>query len=188
MCSPGARADDKVLVAIGRLVDKSLLVAEHANGAARYHQLETVRAYGRDRLAEAGETPAARDRHLGYFLGLVESASPLLDADADRWRLQLAPERDNLLDALDWGLAAEDPERGRRLAAGMPGCGTSVATAARASPTCTEPSNGTAGGARCSKQCSWPVSPSSRTRRTRPRGSNARRTGRTWRLSTTTAG
>jgi len=38
----------------------------------------------------------------------------------DAWRTQLELEHDNLRAALDWGLAAPDPERGRRLAATLP--------------------------------------------------------------------
>ncbi len=85
----------------------------------RYRPLETVREYARGRLAKAEETAAARDRHLDYFLGLIEDAEPELHADTDAWRLRLEAEHDNLREALEWGLAAHDPERGRRLAAGL---------------------------------------------------------------------
>jgi len=121
VCALRGTATEGVLEAVSRLVDKSLLVADSGGGGRmRYRQLETVRAYARDRLAEAVETTAARDRHLDYYLGLVESAAAQLDGDADQWRLQLEAEHDNLREALEWGLAVEDPERGRRLAAGLP--------------------------------------------------------------------
>jgi DNA-binding CsgD family transcriptional regulator len=110
---------DAILAAVSRLVDKSLLVVEHHQGVARYRMLETVRAYARARLAEAGEETATRERHLAYFLELVERAEPELSTDTDAWRLRLEVEHDNLREALDWGLAAETPERGRRLAAGL---------------------------------------------------------------------
>lgn len=120
VCALRGTGEEGVLDAVSRLVDKSLLVTGSDGGRMRYRQLETVRAYAHDRLAEAGETTAARDRHLDYFLGLVESAAAQLDGDADRWRTRLEAEHDNLREALDWGLAADDPERGRRLAAGLP--------------------------------------------------------------------
>ena len=45
--------------------------------------LETVRAYGLERLAEAGEDTAVRDAVARYYLDLVETADPLLrTADA----------------------------------------------------------------------------------------------------------
>jgi predicted ATPase/DNA-binding CsgD family transcriptional regulator len=104
-----------VLPALGRLVDKSLVLAEDG----RYRLLETLREYAAARLAEAGETTAARDRHLDHFLALAEAAEPELDRDKDAWRARVQPERDNLRAALEWGLAQEDPDRGRRLAAAV---------------------------------------------------------------------
>ncbi len=104
-----------VLPALGRLVDKSLVLAE--NG--RYRLLETLREYAAARLAEAGETEVVRDRHLDHYLALAEAAEPELDRDKDAWRARVEPERDNLRAALEWGLAQEDPTRGRRLAAAV---------------------------------------------------------------------
>ena len=115
----GAVTGDDVLPALGRLVDKSLVVAEERGGEARYRLLETIRQYAADRLAEAGEAAAVRDRHLAWFLALVEALEPELQRDLDAWRTRLEREHDNLRAALDWGLAAPDPERGRRLAAGL---------------------------------------------------------------------
>ncbi|WIY06795.1 LuxR C-terminal-related transcriptional regulator [Amycolatopsis mongoliensis] len=104
-----------VLPALGRLVDKSLVLAE--NG--RFRLLETLREYAAARLAEAGEADAVRDRHLDHFLALAEAAEPDLDRDKDAWRARMEPERDNLRAALEWGLGREDPTRGRRLAAAV---------------------------------------------------------------------
>ncbi|GLY34047.1 LuxR family transcriptional regulator [Amycolatopsis sp. NBRC 101858] len=104
-----------VLPALGRLVDKSLVLAE--NG--RYRLLETLREYAAARLAEAGEADAVRDRHLDHFLALAEAAEPDLDLDKDAWRARVEPERDNFRAALEWGLGKEDPTRGRRLAAAV---------------------------------------------------------------------
>jgi predicted ATPase len=44
----------EVLVALGRLVDKSLVVMDERDGEARYRLLETIRQYAADRLAAAG--------------------------------------------------------------------------------------------------------------------------------------
>jgi predicted ATPase/DNA-binding CsgD family transcriptional regulator len=115
----GAIAREDVLDDLRRLVDKSLVVAEERDGEARYRLLETIRHYAADRLAEAGEEAATRDRHLAWFLALVEALEPELRRDLDAWRTRLEREHDNLRAALDWGLAAPDPERGRRLAAGL---------------------------------------------------------------------
>ncbi|MEV7098520.1 LuxR C-terminal-related transcriptional regulator [Amycolatopsis sp. NPDC051045] len=104
-----------VLPALGRLVDKSLVLAE----GGRYRLLETLREYAAARLAEAGETTAARDHHLDHYLALAEAAEPELDRDKDAWRARVEPERDNLRAALEWGLAQDDASRGRRLAAAV---------------------------------------------------------------------
>ena len=113
-------ARDDVLGAVGRLVDKSLVIAEECHGEARYRLLETIRQFAADRLAEASEVAATRDRHLAHFLAFAETIEPELQRDMDAWRTQLELEHDNLRAALDWGLAAPDPERGRRLAATLP--------------------------------------------------------------------
>jgi predicted ATPase/DNA-binding CsgD family transcriptional regulator len=111
-CGNGA----EVLEALGRLVDKSLVVA----GDARFRMLETIREYAGERLREAGEEASTRDRHLDHYLAVVEASEPELDRDKDAWRARLEAEHDNLRAALDWGLSADDPERGRRLASGLP--------------------------------------------------------------------
>ena len=82
----GAVARDDVLDALGRLVDKSLIVAEERDGEARYRLLETIRQYAADRLTEAGEAAATRDRHLDWSLALVEGLEPELQRNLDAWR------------------------------------------------------------------------------------------------------
>ncbi|WP_433330917.1 LuxR C-terminal-related transcriptional regulator [Spirillospora sp. CA-294931] len=105
---------------LGRLVDKSLVVAEERDGTTRYRMLESIRQYAAERLREAGELDATRDRHLGHYLTFAESAEPELERDADAWRTHLETERDNLRAAIDRGLSADDPEPGRRLVAALP--------------------------------------------------------------------
>ena len=109
----------EVLPALGRLVDKSLVVAEERVGESRYRLLETIRAYAAARLAEAEEDAALRERHLAWYLRFVEAAEADRELDADRWRLMLLIEYDNLRAALEWGLAAEEPDVGRELAASL---------------------------------------------------------------------
>ena len=57
---------------IDRLAAKSLVAAEPAEDGTRYRLLDTVRYYAADRLAQAGGTDAARDRHAAAFMGLAE--------------------------------------------------------------------------------------------------------------------
>ncbi|MEV4019510.1 LuxR C-terminal-related transcriptional regulator [Nonomuraea angiospora] len=116
VCPGGVVARDDVLGSIGRLVDKSLVVAEARGGVSRFLLLETIRGYAADRLREAGEADLLRDRHLDHFLAFA-TGGPARAADLDAWRARLEGEYDNLRAALEWGLAAADPGRGRRLAA-----------------------------------------------------------------------
>jgi predicted ATPase/DNA-binding CsgD family transcriptional regulator len=69
----GAGAEPAVL----RLVDCSLLVPPRAgpDGRSRYAMLETLRAYGTERLAEAGEGAGAAAALAGYALGVAEEAA-----------------------------------------------------------------------------------------------------------------
>ena len=49
---------EDILDGVAALVDKSLVVMEPGDGVARYRLLETVRQYGLERLARAGEADA----------------------------------------------------------------------------------------------------------------------------------
>src|SRR5262249_4947003 len=77
VCSGNGLEAADVLDLLGRLVGKSLVVMSgEAEGAPRYHLLETIRQYGRDRLLESGQGEALRDRHLAYFRQLAEDIEP----------------------------------------------------------------------------------------------------------------
>ena len=96
-----------VLDLLTRLVDKSMVQVEHANGEARYRFLETVRQYLQARAVSAGEMAALRQRHLLHFLELAEALEPRLalgDGPTCLARLQL--EFRNLDDALAWAEAS----------------------------------------------------------------------------------
>ncbi len=87
-------------LALGRLVDSSLLVARHDGGEARYRLLETIRAYAAERLEEAGEAEAARDRLLDWALAFAERLATLLERDKDAWRERMEAEHDAIRAAL----------------------------------------------------------------------------------------
>jgi non-specific serine/threonine protein kinase len=105
---------DDVLESLSRLVDKSLANVERDDeGGRRYHFLETVRQYARERLVESGEAARMRDRHLAYFQALVQRAEPeLTRADQIVWLNRLQREHDNMRLALDWSLTT--PGRGEQ--------------------------------------------------------------------------
>ena len=68
MCAVVDDADEiDVLRHLDSLVRKSLVVADHSATRTRYGLFETIRQFGEDRLAEAGEHEPARDLHATYF-------------------------------------------------------------------------------------------------------------------------
>ncbi len=104
---PGDPAD-----VLGRLVERSLVVADHGPAGMRYRLLESVGAYAAGRLAEAGEREAGRRRHLAWYLDLAEEADALLSGpEQATWLPVLDVESANMdaaLDtAVDLGLAHE---------------------------------------------------------------------------------
>lgn len=100
-------APAEVLDLLALLVGKSLVVMD-AEGA-RYRMLETVRAYAAEKLAEAGDEPGARRRHVQHHLALAEAArTHLAGPERGSWLQRLDTERENLLAAHAWCL--RDPE------------------------------------------------------------------------------
>lgn len=121
VCAGRRLAARDVLVALGRLVDASLCNVDERGHAARYTLPETIREYALALVGEAGELESMRDRHLDYFLQLVESTDAALDHsdDQDVVLERLEVEYDNVRAALHWGLSLPDPERGCRAAAAL---------------------------------------------------------------------
>lgn len=96
---------ENVLDLLTDLVEKSLVVVtkQGENKEARYHLLETLRQYGRQKLQKAGELQAVLNRHLDFFLHLAEEAEPrLVSAEQKVWLERLDLEYDNLRAALTW--------------------------------------------------------------------------------------
>lgn len=105
----------QVLDLVSQLVDKSLIQMDEVHGNARYHMLETIRHFARQKLSETGEAATVRSRHLELFASLVESAEPHLGGAGQReWAQRLDVENDNLRAAADWGLHSDqiDPVLG----------------------------------------------------------------------------
>ena len=92
------RPPPDVLDLLTALVDKSLLTVRDGPDGPRYRMLETIRAYGQERLAEAGEQDAARQAHAAYFAGAGRrgARTELLAADQLTWLDRLTADHDNL--------------------------------------------------------------------------------------------
>lgn len=68
-----------VLELLGRLVDRSLVVAEGGE-RPRFRLLESMRAYAIEKLADAGETATLQRRHAEYFAASFGAAADALYA------------------------------------------------------------------------------------------------------------
>jgi len=105
---PPVAADD-VLDLLTALADKSLLTVRQTADGPRYGMLETIREYGRDRLAEAGEADQARRGHAAYFLRFAERAQPRLFGSGQLdWLRVMGADADNVHMAIRGAVAAGD--------------------------------------------------------------------------------
>jgi predicted ATPase/transcriptional regulator with XRE-family HTH domain len=103
------------------LVEAHLLrMDEDPDGAPRFRQLVTIRAYAGECLEASGEAETIRGRHAGYYLALAEAASSQLRGAQQRlWLDRLDGELDNLRAALSWARTASVGELGLRLAVAL---------------------------------------------------------------------
>jgi predicted ATPase/class 3 adenylate cyclase len=98
-----------ILDVLTQLVNKSLVVVieRSQSGETRYRMLETILQYAREKLLEARDREIVRDKHLAYFVKLVEQAEPeLYRSNQVFWFNKLDDELDNLRMAMEWALVA----------------------------------------------------------------------------------
>ncbi|MFD0683865.1 BTAD domain-containing putative transcriptional regulator [Actinomadura fibrosa] len=101
VCAGGDAPREAVFDLVGRLVDRSLVVLVQKPAGPRYRLLESVAAYALDRLREAGDLAATRDRHLRHYLDLAERAEDgLRGPDQRAWLVRLDAEAANFRAAL----------------------------------------------------------------------------------------
>jgi predicted ATPase/DNA-binding SARP family transcriptional activator len=116
VCGGDGLEEGEILEGLFRLVDRSLVVA--AGGEpVRFTMLESLRAYGAERLAEAGEAEAVAARHTAFFLDLAEAAAA--HRTARPWLRRVRADYDNLRAALDRVMAAGDLDTALRLAGAL---------------------------------------------------------------------
>jgi tetratricopeptide (TPR) repeat protein len=119
VCAGDGLQPHEVLDLLTRLVDKSMVLAEDWLGETRYHRLETIRQYSREKFLETEEVETVRDRHLDFYTRLAETADEgLRGPEQLTWRIRIDSENDNLRLALDWGLA-RNPDSALRIVGNM---------------------------------------------------------------------
>ena len=123
VCNGEGIETDQVLELMSQLVNKSLVIAEDIQGETRYHTLETIRQYAREKLFETAEVESLRNRHLSYYLTLAEAIEPIFrTAERMAYKKQLEIEYGNLRAALGWSLTEAEEnqaEKGTRLACAL---------------------------------------------------------------------
>jgi predicted ATPase len=119
VCVASPLAPSTILDCLGRLVDKSMVQVERVAERSRYRLLETIRQFGRERLAAAGEEAALQAAHCAYFLQLALDHDPERRSEVVVVRPQLLDEEhDNLRAALGWALRT-DPDDALLLAVSL---------------------------------------------------------------------
>lgn len=125
ICAAAGGLEGSVLDTLESLVDKSMLQRRDGGDGAggvsdgtgeRYWLLQTLREYGLERLAEAGEAETTFAAYAAYYLAWTEQAAPQLSgAEQIDWLDRLSREYENVRAALEWLLErATETEQGER--------------------------------------------------------------------------
>jgi non-specific serine/threonine protein kinase len=119
VCSEDGSEHSQVLTILSSLVDKSLVIADTTQSSeARYHLLEIIRQYAREKLNAAGEWDAIHTRLLDYFvrhINAISMPSPYMPI-AQTSLSWLEREYDNIRVALTWAVGHHQIEAGLSIA------------------------------------------------------------------------
>jgi predicted ATPase/DNA-binding NarL/FixJ family response regulator len=108
----------QVLELLAGLAGKSILIAGHREGVARYRLPEPLREFGQERLQESGEDTALRRRHRDWHEQLARQAeTDWLSPRLAEWAARLLREHANVQAAQDFCQAEPgEAEAGLRIA------------------------------------------------------------------------
>lgn len=92
VCADESDDEDDTLELLTDLVDKSMVTVHSGNFASRYSLLQTLRAYGRDRLQQGSIRHQFEVRHARYFADLFErGAIAIRGPEEQQWIDRMAP-------------------------------------------------------------------------------------------------
>ena len=98
----GVAAED-VLAIVRALVDKSLVAPQAQHRLVRYSLLESLRAYGRDKLAESGQLNATMERFVGHAMDSAAAFRTKLRQGINSDNVdRAAAEQENYRAAMQW--------------------------------------------------------------------------------------
>jgi len=121
VCAGDGVEPDEILDLLSGLVAKSLVfTSEGPDDEVRYGFLEFLREYAVEKLRDAGEETALRERHCSWYLAFAEQAEPRLSgSQSELWLDCLERERENLRAVLAWCVDRGDAETGLRLSGAL---------------------------------------------------------------------
>jgi predicted ATPase/DNA-binding CsgD family transcriptional regulator len=93
---------------LARLAEQSLLAVAPSPSGTRYRALETIRQYGLERLAEAGDLAVTRSRHLRWCLASATALARDPQPATGAWRERFDAVADDLRAALGWAAGQRD--------------------------------------------------------------------------------
>jgi len=104
---------------LASLVDKSLILKEDARGVACYRLHETMRAYARQKLGDAGEQEALERRCTRYYVGRCQAMALESRFRLVEWLAWMDLEIDNIRSVLRRCLVESDARNGIALATSL---------------------------------------------------------------------
>ncbi len=118
ICADHRLAAGQVLDLLAALAGKSILIAGHRPGVARYRLPEPLREFGHERLQDSGQDSALRRRHRDWHEQLARQADTgWLSPQMTDWTARLHREHANLAAAQDFCQAEPgEAEAGLRIA------------------------------------------------------------------------
>jgi serine/threonine-protein kinase PknK len=109
VCGENVRAEE-FLNQLSALVDKSILIRVEHDDAVRFRLLETLREYGKTRVADTADNHLLRRRHADWYRRLVEDAeTEWFGPHQVEWIHRLTRDMPNIREALQYTLT-ESPE------------------------------------------------------------------------------
>jgi len=123
VCGAEPLGEGDVLDILRSLVEKSLVMLDPSEEAARYSVLETIRDYAHEKLVQSGELTAIAVRHCHHYFAMTKTASQgLRTAEQAQWVRRLEMDLDNIRSAMAFALArGVDPVIAVKIAVAMQG-------------------------------------------------------------------
>jgi len=112
---------DELIDLLSALVDKSILIRTESHGALRFRVLETLRAYGKQKIADAGAYLRLRQRHRDFYERMAMTAQrEWFSPHQVDWIARIETELPNLREALEFSLTEGQGKALRTVSALLP--------------------------------------------------------------------